>query len=61
MGEESEEESWTFVGGDETDPELIVKKKALAEMEANMKASGSELGYAPPRSNIAMSAMNNNS
>ncbi|KAI0906480.1 hypothetical protein F4823DRAFT_75245 [Ustulina deusta] len=39
-GEESEEESWTFVGGDEIDPELVVKKSVLAEMEANINASG---------------------
>ncbi|KAH9890812.1 glycosyltransferase family 1 protein [Xylariomycetidae sp. FL2044] len=31
---EEEEESWTFVGaGDEIDPELVVKKSALSEME----------------------------
>ncbi|KAI0467321.1 hypothetical protein F4859DRAFT_274988 [Xylaria cf. heliscus] len=35
-GDESEEESWTFVGGDEIDPELVVKKSVLAEMEANI-------------------------
>ncbi|KAI1148161.1 glycosyltransferase family 1 protein [Nemania diffusa] len=40
VGDESEEESWTFVGGDEIDPELIVKKSLLAEMEANINASG---------------------
>ncbi|KAJ8128975.1 hypothetical protein O1611_g4656 [Lasiodiplodia mahajangana] len=39
-GDESEEESWTFVGGDEIDPELVVKKSALAEMEASINASG---------------------
>ncbi|KAI1170111.1 autophagy-related protein 26 [Nemania sp. FL0916] len=38
-GDESEEESWTFVGGDEIDPELIVKKSELAEMEASINAS----------------------
>ncbi|KAI1486658.1 hypothetical protein F5X96DRAFT_219347 [Biscogniauxia mediterranea] len=38
--DESEEESWTFVGGDEIDPELVVKKSALAEMEANLNNSG---------------------
>lgn len=38
--DESEEESWTFVGGDEIDPELVVKKSVLAEMEANIHASG---------------------
>ncbi|KAJ3579669.1 hypothetical protein NPX13_g894 [Xylaria arbuscula] len=38
--DESEEESWTFVGGDEIDPELVVKKSILAEMEANIHASG---------------------
>jgi sterol 3beta-glucosyltransferase len=38
-GESSEEESWTFVGGDEIDPELIVKKSVLAEMEASLNAS----------------------
>ncbi|KAI1347878.1 glycosyltransferase family 1 protein [Xylaria sp. FL0043] len=39
-GDESEEESWTFVGGDEIDPELVVKKSILTEMEANINASG---------------------
>ncbi|KAI0969049.1 glycosyltransferase family 1 protein [Xylaria arbuscula] len=39
-GDESEEESWTFVGGDEIDPDLVVKKSVLAEMEANINASG---------------------
>ncbi|KAJ8114954.1 hypothetical protein ONZ43_g4781 [Nemania bipapillata] len=39
-GDDSEEESWTFVGGDEIDPELVVKKSVLAEMEANINASG---------------------
>ncbi|KAI1123996.1 glycosyltransferase family 1 protein [Nemania abortiva] len=39
-GDESEEESWTFVGGDEIDPELVVKKSVLAEMEASINASG---------------------
>ncbi|KAI1207504.1 glycosyltransferase family 1 protein [Annulohypoxylon truncatum] len=34
--DDSEEESWTFVGGDEGDPELVVKKSALSQMEANM-------------------------
>ncbi|GAW24110.1 hypothetical protein ANO14919_136910 [Xylariales sp. No.14919] len=37
--DESEEESWTFVGGDEMDPDLVVKKSVLAEMEANMEAN----------------------
>ncbi|KAI1424270.1 glycosyltransferase family 1 protein [Xylaria sp. FL1777] len=39
-GDESEEESWTFVGGDEIDPELVVKKSVLAEIEANINTSG---------------------
>ncbi|RYC57519.1 hypothetical protein CHU98_g8694 [Xylaria longipes] len=39
-GNESEEESWTFVGGDEIDPELVVKKSVLAEIEANINTSG---------------------
>ncbi|KAI0864741.1 hypothetical protein F4860DRAFT_379547 [Xylaria cubensis] len=39
-GNESEEESWTFVGGDEIDPELLVKKSVLAEIEANINSSG---------------------
>jgi sterol 3beta-glucosyltransferase len=43
-GDESEEESWTFVGGDEMDPELIVKKSTLADMEANINSSGSGYG-----------------
>ncbi|TGJ81558.1 hypothetical protein E0Z10_g7201 [Xylaria hypoxylon] len=38
--DESEEESWTFVGGDEMDPDLAVKKGVLAEMEANVNANG---------------------
>ncbi|KAI0505367.1 glycosyltransferase family 1 protein [Xylaria bambusicola] len=38
--DESEEESWTFVGGDEIDPDLVVKKSVLAEMEANIHANG---------------------
>ncbi|CAJ2508487.1 Uu.00g135130.m01.CDS01 [Anthostomella pinea] len=37
--DESEEESWTFVGGDEVDPELVVKKSALSEMEARLTGS----------------------
>ncbi|GAP91535.1 putative autophagy-related protein 26 [Rosellinia necatrix] len=36
--ESEEEESWTFVGGDEIDPELMVKN-VLAEMESNNNAS----------------------
>ncbi|KAI1338154.1 glycosyltransferase family 1 protein [Xylariaceae sp. FL0016] len=46
VDDESEEESWTFVGGnDEVDPELVVKKSALSEMEANLSsASGQALG-----------------
>jgi len=47
VGDESEEESWTFVGGDEVDPELIVKKSTLAEMEASIKAGGSGFGSGP--------------
>ncbi|KAI0542502.1 hypothetical protein GGR58DRAFT_497053 [Xylaria digitata] len=38
--DESEEESWTFVGGDETDPDLVLKKSVLAEMETNIDANG---------------------
>lgn len=39
-GNESEEESWTFVGGDEMDPDLMVKKSVLAEMENSISTSG---------------------
>ncbi|KAI0453904.1 hypothetical protein F5B21DRAFT_525371 [Xylaria acuta] len=39
-GNESEEESWTFVGGDEVDPELLIKKSLLAEVEASINTSG---------------------
>jgi sterol 3beta-glucosyltransferase len=46
-GDESEEESWTFVGGDEVDPELIVKKSILTEIEASIKAGGSGFGFRP--------------
>ncbi|KAH8160303.1 hypothetical protein CIB48_g7936 [Xylaria polymorpha] len=42
--DESEEESWTFVGGDEIDPELVVKKSLLAEMEANILNTSGLLG-----------------
>ncbi|KAI2779422.1 glycosyltransferase family 1 protein [Daldinia loculata] len=42
IADDSEEESWTFVGGDEIDPELVVKKSALSQMEASMSgATGS--------------------
>jgi sterol 3beta-glucosyltransferase len=38
--DEDEEESWTFVGtGDEVDPELIVKKSALADAEQFLTGS----------------------
>ncbi|KAI2627598.1 glycosyltransferase family 1 protein [Hypoxylon sp. NC1633] len=36
IAEDSEEESWTFVDGDNIDPELVVKKSALAQMEASL-------------------------
>lgn len=46
--EEDEEEAWTFIGGPdgEVDPELVVKKTALAEAEvmANMGTRSSSLG-----------------
>lgn len=38
--DEPEEESWTFVGGDEIDPELVVKKSALSQMERSIGALG---------------------
>lgn len=50
--DESEEESWTFVGGDEIDPELVVKQSALAEMEANINASAM-LGVGNVKSAVA--------
>ncbi|KAG4220325.1 Sterol 3-beta-glucosyltransferase, partial [Phytophthora cactorum] len=34
IADDSEEESWTFVGGDDIDPELVVKKSALSQMES---------------------------
>lgn len=49
---ESEEESWTFVGGDEIDPELVVKPTALAEIEANINAS-TLLGVSSIKSAVA--------
>ncbi|KAI1385160.1 glycosyltransferase family 1 protein [Hypoxylon trugodes] len=39
IADESEEESWTFVGGDEVDPELVVKKSALSQMEASINGA----------------------
>ncbi|OTB02405.1 glycosyltransferase family 1 protein [Hypoxylon sp. CI-4A] len=39
-----EEESWTFVGGDDVDPELVVKKSALSQMEASINAAQPALG-----------------
>ncbi|KAI6088336.1 glycosyltransferase family 1 protein [Hypoxylon rubiginosum] len=35
IADDSEEESWTFVDGDNIDPELVVKKSALSQMEAD--------------------------
>ncbi|KAI3319875.1 glycosyltransferase family 1 protein [Xylariaceae sp. AK1471] len=61
LGDESEEESWTFVGGDEIDPELIVKKSALAEMEANINASGSGLGSRLLGGDVARAAVKSSS
>ncbi|KAI1809031.1 glycosyltransferase family 1 protein [Poronia punctata] len=46
--DESEEESWTFVGGDETDSELLTKKGVLAEMEASMSTDASGIGSRLP-------------
>ncbi|KAI0157143.1 glycosyltransferase family 1 protein [Hypoxylon sp. FL1284] len=37
--DDSEEESWTFVDGDNIDPELIVKKSALPQMESSSSGS----------------------
>ncbi|KAI1117731.1 glycosyltransferase family 1 protein [Nemania sp. NC0429] len=48
----SEEESWTFVGGDEIDPELVVQHSALAEMEASINASAL-LGVSNFKSSVA--------
>ncbi|KAH6638541.1 autophagy-related protein 26 [Truncatella angustata] len=46
--DEDEEESWTFVGsGDDFDPELVVKKSALADAEHQLvfgKGKGTSLG-----------------
>lgn len=50
--DESEEESWTFVGGDEIDPELVVKQSELAEMEANIDTSAL-LGVSAAKSAVA--------
>ncbi|KAI1371601.1 glycosyltransferase family 1 protein [Hypoxylon crocopeplum] len=46
IADDSEEESWTFVDGDNIDPELVVKKNALSQMEANTSgaAGGTALG-----------------
>ncbi|KAI0381184.1 glycosyltransferase family 1 protein [Hypomontagnella monticulosa] len=38
-GDSDEEESWTFVGGDDVDPELVVKKTALAQAEASSSSA----------------------
>jgi hypothetical protein len=39
--DEDEEESWTFVGtGDDFDPELVVKKSALADAEQVARSRG---------------------
>ncbi|XXH01041.1 hypothetical protein Hte_007392 [Hypoxylon texense] len=43
IADESEEESWTFVDGDNIDPELVVKKSALSQMEAGTSGSGMPL------------------
>ncbi|KAI8627611.1 glycosyltransferase family 1 protein [Xylariaceae sp. FL1651] len=57
--DESEEESWTFVGGDEIDPDLVVKKSALAEMETNLHTSGSALGSRLLSGGMARTAVTN--
>ncbi|KAI1411609.1 glycosyltransferase family 1 protein [Hypoxylon sp. FL1857] len=40
VADDSEEESWTFVGGDDVDPELVVKKSVLSQMEASISGTG---------------------
>ncbi|KAI1826364.1 glycosyltransferase family 1 protein [Xylaria intraflava] len=42
--DESEEESWTFVGGDEADLDPAAMKNTLAEMEAHIDASSPSIG-----------------
>ncbi|KAI8965490.1 glycosyltransferase family 1 protein [Daldinia sp. FL1419] len=68
VADDSEEESWTFVGGDDIDPELVVKKSALSQMESSINGSigstalgsrllggrsGTNLGTVRPTSNVA--------
>ncbi|KAK6952586.1 Sterol 3-beta-glucosyltransferase [Daldinia eschscholtzii] len=70
IADDSEEESWTFVGGDDIDPELVVKKSALSQMESSMSGttgstalgsrllggrSGTGLGTVRPTSTVTSS------
>lgn len=43
--EEEDEESWTFIGGDEPDPDFVTKKlsEGLVEKGAGSKALGSQV------------------
>ncbi|KAI2634459.1 glycosyltransferase family 1 protein [Xylaria nigripes] len=56
-GDESEQESWTFVGGDEVEPDLAVKKGTLAALEADINASSPNIGFGRFRGGLTGTAI----